>query len=282
MKLPAIPNYQVYKVLNNSGGTSIIYSGKDVRTNQIVAIKNPRLNNQYSLQLLRQEAQSQLNLSSKRHPNITKLMDYVEANDTAYLVMEYINGMSLDEYQRAKTGPMVDETAVPLFLQMLDAVGFIHKCGYLHKDIKPGNFMVRNDMIIKILDMGISAKLKDKDNNPRICGTPSFMPPEQFEKRPLGAYTDVFALGVTFYYMLTANLPFKGHDRDAIWANIKAGAIPDMRSYYPFVNPIYQPVVEKAMNPNPSMRYQTCEEFAAAVVDAYNHRNKFQSLFNRQ
>lgn len=279
MMLPNIPNYQVYKVLNNSGGTAIIYSGRDVRTNQFVAIKNPRLNSQDALQLLRTEAQNQLNLSSKRHPNITKLMDYVEANGSAYLVMEYINGMSLDEYQRTKTGPMVDETAVPLFLQMLDAVGFIHKCGYLHKDIKPGNFMVRNDMLIKILDMGISAKLKGKDNNPRICGTPSFMPPEQFEKRQLGTYTDVFALGVTFYHMLTANLPFRGRDRDAIWANIKAGVIPDMRSYYPFVNPIYQPVVEKAMNPDPAKRYQTCEEFAAAVVEAYNRRNQSPNRF---
>ena len=279
MTLPIIPNYQVYQVLNNSGGTAIIYSGKDCRTNKLVAIKKPRVNNADALQLLRKEAQSQLNLSSKHHPNITRLLDYVEASGSAYLIMEYINGMSLDEYQRTKTGPMPDEVAVPFFLQMLDAVGFIHQCGYLHKDIKPGNFMVRNDMLIKILDMGISAKLKDKDNNPRICGTPSFMPPEQFEKRTLGTYTDVFALGVTFYHMLTANMPFKGRDRDAIWANIRAGVIPDMRSYYPFTNPVYQPVVEKAMSSNPSKRYQTCEEFAAAVVDAYNHRN---NNLNRQ
>ncbi|MDR1552067.1 MAG: serine/threonine protein kinase [Prevotellaceae bacterium] len=263
-ELPKIPYYHIDRVIN-SGGTAVVYWGIDLRSGFSVAIKAiypSRAKDEFILQRFREEANHYLYLS---HPNITKLVDFVEDRGQFYLVMEYIEGTPLDEYQRTRTGPMPEEVAIPMFLQILDTIGYLHNNDMLHLDIKPNNIMVLPDRRIKILDMGISAKINDKSNNLKTCGTPAFMPPEQFEKGELGAYTDIFALGVTLFTMLTNRLPFTGNTHTEIWRKIKENNIPQARDYYSHINPAFQPVLEKAMHTNYWERYPRCEEFAAEL-----------------
>ncbi|MDR1594874.1 MAG: serine/threonine protein kinase [Prevotellaceae bacterium] len=263
--LPQIPYYHIDRVIN-SGGTAVVYWGIDLRSGLPVAIKAiypSRAGDQFILQRFREEANHYLYLSS--HPNITKLVDFVEYKGQFYLVMEYIEGMSLDEYQYKRTGPLVEEVAIPMFLQILDTIGYLHDNNLLHLDIKPGNIMVMHDCRIKILDMGISAKINDKSNNLKTCGTPAFMPPEQFEHGDLGTYTDIFALGVTLFSMLTNRLPFSGSHHIEIWQKIKESKIPSARDFYPPLNPAFQPILEKAMHKNYWNRYQRCDELATEL-----------------
>lgn len=263
-QLPLIPNYHVGRVLSDTGGFAIVYWGFDLRTGRAVAIKQPRRANPAMLSALEQEAEMYLYLS-QNNKHITKLKDFIKLQGQDYLVMEYVEGTTLDVYQKKRGGYLHDEEAIPLFLQILDGVGYIHRNHIVHKDIKPGNIMVRNDMVIKLLDMGISAKLKDVDNNPRAVGTPAFMPPEQFKREPCGPYTDIFALGVTLFSVLTGRLPFSGRTTTDIWNQIQAGAIPEAHDVNPYVNPRFQPILNKALQPEPWERYQTCEEMAKAI-----------------
>lgn len=266
-KLPNIPNYIIDHVLSDSGGSAIVYWGVDRRSGYPVAIKKPRLNDKDALIRLRMEATHQLYLSQSNNPNMTRLLDYVEKNGEGYLVMEYVEGTPLDVYMKKLGKPMPDDFAIPVFLQMLDAVDYVHQCGYLHKDIKPGNFILRNDMIVKLLDMGVSTRMNYKD--PMVSGTPSFMPPEQFENGTTGRYTDIFALGVSLFYMLTNKMPFVGNGYMEIWQDIKSGRMPNAHHANPSLHPIYQTLLEKALNINCRMRYQSCSEFSRAVQQAF-------------
>jgi len=260
-------SYDVFDVLSDSGGFARVYRAIDFKTGYQVAIKEPRKPTPAQLKALEKEAQMYLYLSQKNE-HITKLTDFIKKPGQDYLVMEFVEGWPLDDYQRkVARGPIRDSIAIPLFLQILDAVGYIHRNGYVHKDIKPGNIMVRkSDMKVKMLDMGISAKLKDINNNAHVVGTPAFMPPEQFQKEQCGPYTDIFALGVTLFCMLTYSLPFNGETTTEIWNKIKQGNIPAAHQVCPYVNPEYQPIIEKALRPEPWLRYQTCNEMAQAIM----------------
>lgn len=260
--LPHIPYYHVDRILSSSGGTAAVYWGIDLRSGYPVAIKHLYAS-KATLFDLKSEANKYLYLS---HKNITKLVDFVVDGSQCYLVMEFVDGVTLDDYQRTRTGPLSEEVAIPIFMQILDTIAYLHHNKVLHLDIKPNNIMICKDMSVKVLDMGISAKISGKRNNPKVCGTPAFMPPEQFEKKPLGRYTDIFALGVTLYSMLTANLPFTGTTHTEIWENIKYGRYPSPETYYPYVNKAFIPIIDKALKSDPSERYQTCEEMAYDIT----------------
>ncbi|MBO6024421.1 MAG: serine/threonine protein kinase [Bacteroidales bacterium] len=268
MDLPNLKqySYDVLNVLSDSGGFAKVYWAIDNKTGNQVAIKEPRRPTPAQLKALEKEAQMYLFLSQKNE-HITKLKDFIKMPNQDYLVMEFIDGWTLEEYQRkVAKGPISDRIVVPVFLQILDAVGYIHRNGFVHKDIKPANIMVRKaDMKVKMLDMGISAKLKDINNNARAIGTPAFMPPEQFQKEQCGPYTDIFALGVTLFSLLTYSLPFNGATTTEIWNKIKLGRIPNAHQVCPFVNPEFQPIIEKSLRPEPWLRYQTCAEMAKAI-----------------
>lgn len=261
MKLPSIPYFHVDRVLSDKGGTAVVYWGVDLRSGYPVAIKQLYASKSKSLDL-KSEANSYLYLC---HPNLTKLVDFVVNGDQCFLIMEFVEGIELDEYQAKRTGPMPDEVAIPIFLQLLDTIGYLHENDTLHLDIKPNNIMLKNDGKIKVLDMGISAKIRAEGTSTKVCGTPSFMPPEQFERRKLGRYTDMFALGVTLYSMLTAHMPFPGKDHEEIWRNIKRGRYTPPKAYYPYINPKFEPIIHKALKSEPEARYQSCEEMARDI-----------------
>ena len=254
--LPSIPSYHVGHVLSRSGGTAIVYWGVDLKTGYPVAIKQLYASRRHCLDL-RDEAQKYLYL---RHPNLTRLVDFVIDGDQCYLIMEFVEGKPLDEYQKTQSGPLPDEVAIPIFMQLLDTIKYLHDNNVLHLDIKPNNIMIKDDRSIKVLDMGISTRLHGSGEHSKVRGTPSFMPPEQIDGARLGRYTDIFALGVTLYYMLTMHLPFPGTTTQEIWDNIKRGNHTPMEAYYPFVNKKLAPVIAKALHPDPRQRYRDCRE----------------------
>ncbi|MCL2040689.1 MAG: FHA domain-containing serine/threonine-protein kinase [Bacteroidales bacterium] len=258
--LPKIPHYHVDSLIE-SGGTAAVYRGVDLRSGYEVAIKAlfpSRAKDDFIMERFREEANHYLYLS---HPNIVKLVEFVEDRDKFYLIMEFVNGTPLDVYLNTRTVPMSDETVIPLFCQILDTIDYLHQNEILHLDIKPGNIMVLKNWNIKILDMGISAKVNDKSNNLKKCGSPAFMAPEQINKEQLGRYTDIFALGVTFFNVITGKLPFSGVNHTDTFEKICNNATPVAADFYSDVNPKYQPIVERALQKRGSERYQSCKEF---------------------
>lgn len=259
MNFPQFEYYEVTDLLQE-GGTALVYKGVNLLDGSVIAVKSllpKRLKDPYIVAKFREEANHYLYLS---HPNITRLVDFIERGEKLFLIMEFVEGETLADYIMSLVHPVDDEKLLDIFTQILDTVAFLHQNEILHLDIKPDNIMITPDGLIKILDMGISAKISDARHLAKKCGSPSFMAPEQIKGEELGRYTDIFALGVTLFDLVTGKLPFYGNSRDEIFEKSLTGSYPLLADAYADANVSLQPVIDKCLNPNPLKRYSTCEE----------------------
>ena len=271
--LPNIPLYHVDHLIAE-GGTAKVYWGIDLRSGFPVAIKELKIrhfrNAAIRLNFKNMEAQMYLYLI---HPNIPKLVDFIDMEDQErmYIVMEFIEGRTLEDYIYREIGLIPEQKALPMFVEILDTVAYIHNKGYLHLDIKSNNVMIQPNGKLKLIDLGIASRLSEVVSGTGF-GTPAYMPPEQSEKGRCGKYTDIFALGIMLFEMLTGALPFTSHNTsgrqaiDEIRYKIKYEPAPQMRNYYPFIGQELQYIVDRALAKAPSQRYQSCEEFKRFIV----------------
>ena len=240
--------YQVQRFLG-AGGMGAVYQGTQVRLKRSVAIKIMRrdMGRDHDFeQRFEREAQAMAKLN---HPNIVSVIDYGEAGpDYLYIVMELIDGADLMDVIRG--GQMTQEMALSLLPQICDALQFAHDHGIVHRDIKPSNIMLTRDGRIKMADFGL-AKRFDVESSFRTqtgtgMGTPDYAAPEQFD--PTSAIdhrADIYALGVMIYQMITGQLP------RGVWRP------PSQRAP---VSPHWDAIVSRAMQSDPSDRYQhACE-----------------------
>jgi serine/threonine-protein kinase len=273
MDIPKIPYYHIDRLIAE-GGTAKVYWGIDLRSGFPVAIKELKmkyLKNETIKQHFIEETQMYLYLS---HPNITKLVDFVDLDGQLFIVMEFIDGRTLDEYINKEIGPIPEATALPMFFNILDTVAYLHNNGFLHLDIKSNNIMLKPDRSIKLLDMGISTKIKDASDSTTGFGTPAYMPPEQINKRALGVYTDIFALGILLFEMLTGKLPFWAPTREEIKQKIQNEPVPKLQRFYPPISPALQTIVEHALAKNPADRYQSCETLKKDIQEIIKKWNR--------
>jgi len=283
--LPKIPLYHTGHLIAE-GGTARVFWGVDLRSGFPVAIKELKIRH-FKNPIIREkfkEVETQMYLYMQ-HPNIPKLVDFIEMKEKEllYIIMEFIEGKTLENYLYRDIGLMPEEKALPVFLEILDTVAYLHKAkvpalninGILHLDIKSNNVMLLPNGKIKLIDLGIAARMSDASSSTGF-GTPAYMPPEQSEKGKCGRYTDIFALGVVLFEMLTGTVPFTSQNPSARLANeeirnqIKYEPTPQMKQFYPPINPNLQFIVEGALAKNPAVRYQSCEEFQKIIIDYMN------------
>lgn len=278
--LPKIPMYHVGRLIAE-GGTAKVYWGIDLRSGFPVAIKELKIRH-FKNATIRQkfkdvEAQMYLYM---QHPNIPKLVDFIDMKDRElmYIVMEFIEGKSLEDYIYREVGLIPEQRALPIFLEVLNTVGYLHKHGVLHLDIKSNNVMLQPDGRIKLIDLGIASRMTEASTGGFGFGTPAYMPPEQSERGCCGKYTDIFALGIMLFEMLTGRLPFTSQNPntsqaiDEIRYKIKHEPTPVMSNFYPPLNTDIQYIVERALAKKPEERYQKCEEFAASIKNYMNKK----------
>lgn len=278
--LPKIPWYHVDHLIAE-GGTAKVYWGIDLRSGFPVAIKELKIRH-FKNPVIRQkfkdtEAQMYLYM---QHPNIPKLVDFIDLKETEqlFIVMEFIEGRSLESYIYQEIGLIPEHKALPMFLEILDTVAYIHKKGYLHLDIKSNNVMIQPNGRLKLIDLGIASRMTGASASTGF-GTPAYMPPEQTEMGKLGAYTDIFALGIMLFEMLTGRLPFTSDNPNSrqnlaeIRQKIKFEPTPKMGQFYPPITSELQIIVDRALAKNPMQRYQSCEEFTNHIK-GYMRRKK--------
>lgn len=278
--LPRLQNYDIVRLIAE-GGTARVYWGVDKRSGFAVAIKELKLRHMGNV-FIRDKfrnMETQLMLYA-RHPNIPKLVEFIDLpeRNQMFLVMEYVEGRSLEQYIYREIGLIPEQKALPIFLQVLDTVGFLHGVkiphlgisdGVLHLDIKSNNVMLQPDGKVKLIDLGIASRM-GSDHSTGF-GTPGYMPPEQSGSGKLGCYTDIFALGVMLFEMLTGHLPFVSskanmrENRLEVKQKIMFEPTPMMKGYYPMIGDDLQHIVNKATAKLPENRYQTCGAFAAAI-----------------
>ncbi len=211
-------------------------------------------------------------LHQLRHSNIVEQKEFFEENGQLILVMEYIEGKSLDEMIGQDFGPIPWEQALPLFLQILEGVGFAHSRGVIHRDVKPANILVSIEGKVKITDLGI-AKITGQHSMTSTgaqLGTLHYESPEQIQgARNVDHRSDIYSLGMTLYEMLAGRLPFDLKEESSefvVMQRIVTGNLPDPRKFYPHISDRIVQAVQKAIAPNPDDRFQSCREFSLFLI----------------
>lgn len=265
-----ILNYRITALLGRGGMGSVYLAEHKLISNQRVAIKviNANMVNDFTRNMLKDEAE---HLAGLHHHNIVAFHDYhIDKSGNIYLVMEYADGKSLDDFIKNVNGLIVEDRICPLFEPILDGVGYAHKKGILHRDIKPANIVITTEGVPKILDFGIAQLIKngaDEERDNIVMGTPSYMSPEQVKGEHLDARSDIYSLGVLLHQMLTGNAPYDTTTltEQDINKKVVEEPLPRIKTFYKYVSENVQKVVDKATAKNPADRYQTCEEMKKAL-----------------
>ena len=226
----------VGKVLGKPGGFGITYLGWDINLATPVAVKEylPRdyagrdsdhasvmAHSREDASLFRfgleQFLQEARTLARFDHPNVVRTRSFFEQNGTAYLVMDYLQGVNLSEYLNAKGGRLTEQQAGDIMLPILDGLQEVHAKGFLHRDIKPQNIYVTSNGRPILLDFGAARQaMGERSRSLSVVLTPGFSPYEQYHRRgEQGPWTDIYALAATYYYLLTGHAPPDAPERVA-------------------------------------------------------------------
>jgi len=257
-----IGNYDVVGVIGE-GGMGIVYKGIDPRIGRPVAIKMMTTGfskNEDALARFYTEARF---VGKLQHPNIVVVYDLGDQDGTPYLIMEYLDGESLDKLITARRELSMVEK-VHIIVRVLRALHYAHQRGIVHRDVKPGNVMVLADGDCKLVDFGIA---RGGDSNlthtGQIVGSMSYMSPEQLNGYDVDGRTDVWSAGVLLYQLLTYHLPFEGRDTSSLIVKILSENPPPLSthldSYYP---PELDEIIRRALTRDRDARYGSAEEFA--------------------
>ncbi len=258
--------YKVDSVLGQ-GTTGAVFKGKDIVTDQIVAIKVLNLSDEleenhldeYKFRFYR-EIETAGNLN---HPNIVKILDSGETDGYAYIAMEYVDGINLRNYARADQ-LLHPQTVLKIIAQCADALAYSHKQDLIHRDIKPANIIYnKTDDYVKLTDFGI-ARIPDSTRTRAgsILGTPLYMSPEQLAGDRLDARSDLYSLGVTLYHLLTGSPPFRPKTMAELMRSITHEQHKDIAEINPGTPSCIAWTVNKALEKDPDKRFQSAASMA--------------------
>ncbi|HVF53590.1 MAG TPA: Stk1 family PASTA domain-containing Ser/Thr kinase [Actinomycetota bacterium] len=248
-----------------SGGMAEVYRARDDLLGREVAVKvlSERFSTDGSfIQRFRREAQSAANLS---HPNIVSLYDFGSDKGTYYIVMELIEGHSLDELIK-REGPLQPERAAEIVADVASALDRAHTANVVHRDIKPSNIMITKRGQIKVTDFGIARAMTSVDGEQTmtqagmVIGTASYLSPEQAQGQPVDARSDVYSLGCVLFEALTAQPPFTGDTPLSIAYKHVREHPPAPSELNPDVPEGLDAITLKALAKNPDNRYTSAEE----------------------
>jgi eukaryotic-like serine/threonine-protein kinase len=259
--------YQLLEKLGY-GGMADVYRSRDVVLDRYVAIKVLRTDysdNQDFQNQFRLEARSAANLS---HPNIVTVHDFGFADGLLYIVMEYIPGKDLKQLIRER-GRFSVEGAIPLITQACAGVGYAHRAGLVHCDVKPHNMLVSNDGRLKVTDFGIAralATITPEELNDVVWGSPLYFSPEQAAGQTPTPASDVYSLGIVLYETLTGTPPFTASTADELARlHISARPIP-IREYIPDIPTALEEIIMKVLSKEPSARYRTADQLGRVLL----------------
>jgi eukaryotic-like serine/threonine-protein kinase len=259
--------YRVVRKLG-TGGMANVYLAEDQELGRRVAIKmldDRHAQDEQFVERFRREAKNAAGLT---HPNIVSIYDRGEAEGTYYIAMEYLDGRTLKELLVAR-GPTPIAVAIDYARQILAALGFAHRHGVVHRDIKPHNVSVASDGRLKVMDFGIArAGTSQMTETGSIIGTAQYLSPEQAKGAPVGPASDIYSVGVVLYEMLTGSVPFTG-DTPLEIAMKHLSTTPEPPSERrPDVPHELDSIVLRALAKNPDDRYQSAEAMDADLARA--------------
>ena len=268
--LEKIGKYEVIKELGR-GATGAVYQAHDPFGNRQVAVKLVRaeaLSDKEHGNRYRKLFVTEASLAGKlSHPHIAAIYDAVADGQENYIVMEYVDGVTLEQHTHA-AALLPFPRIVEIAYKCAKALEYASGQGIIHRDIKPANILLAGESDIKISDFGAALTQSGETTQVSGIGSPAYMSPEQVKEQPLTYQTDIFSLGVVMYQLLTGQLPFKGNNNYAIIYQIMNVDPPAPIEVRPDVPPRINAIVMRALQKDTAARYQTWEEFAHDLATA--------------
>lgn len=259
--------YQLEERLG-TGGMAVVYRAHDLMLERTVAIKLLRAD--FSLdpdfrERFRQEAKAAANLS---HPNIVTVHDFGLDSDQLFIVMEFVPGTNLKTILQRRGRFGVDET-ISLIVQACAGIGYAHRAGLVHCDIKPQNMLVTPDKRLKVVDFGIAralASILPDEKAEVVWGSPQYFSPEQASGIAPSPASDVYSLGMVMYEMLTGQLPFTAPAAEELARLHREAPPPSPRKLNPAISPTLEQILLKVLSKEPSARYRTADQLGRVLV----------------
>ncbi|NOY98256.1 MAG: serine/threonine protein kinase [Chloroflexi bacterium] len=259
--------YQLLERLGE-GGMAAVYRARDKMLERYVAIKLLRddfSNDEAFRERFRQEARAAANLS---HPNIVTVHDFGFDVGKLFIVMEFVPGSDLKTLIKQR-GRFTVEEAIPIMVQACAGIGYAHRAGLVHCDVKPHNFLVTPDQRLKVTDFGIARALstiRSDEHSDVVWGSPQYFSPEQAAGGPPSPASDVYSLGIILYELLTGTLPFMASAPDEL-ARLHLDEMPvPLSEYVPEISPALEQIVEKVLSKEPSARYRTADQLGRVLM----------------
>jgi eukaryotic-like serine/threonine-protein kinase len=251
-----------------SGGMADVYCAEDTHLGRQVALKvlhRRFAQDQEFVERFRREASAAAGL---QHPNVVGVFDRGRHDGTYYIAMEHLPGRTLKEIVTTEA-PLAQERVVDLGMQILQAAGFAHRHGVIHRDFKPHNVIMDDQGGVKVTDFGIArAGASEMTETGSIMGTAQYLSPEQAQGHAVTAASDLYSIGVMLYEMLAGRLPFEGDSAVSVALKHLSEQPPPISQFRPDVSPALESVVMAALAKDPAHRWQSADDFAEALQAA--------------
>ena len=251
------------------GGMANVYCGTDLKTGNRIAVKVLKeefLDNEELVRRFKNESKA---ISILSHPNIVKVYDVSVTDKLQYIVMEYVDGITLKEYLKQRGGALTWKEVVHFATQILSALQHAHSKGIIHRDVKPQNIMLLADGSIKMMDFGIArfSRAQSQTVSDKAIGSVHYISPEQAKGERTDARTDIYSVGVMLYEMLSGRLPFDGDGAVSIAIMQISEKPKPLTEIAPNIPEGLRQITEKAMEKDPAKRYQSAQEMLQAIEE---------------
>jgi serine/threonine protein kinase len=270
-----------YRVLRKlgEGGMAHVYVAHDDKLERDVVIKVPRANLIHDATFAGRFTREVRSLAKLAHPHVVPLIDIGQHEGVPFAVMHYLTGGSLRERQPrgadGQTGPMPVESVHAWLPQIAQALDFVHKSKYIHRDVKPENILFDDDGQVFLSDLGIVKALTENQDPSKktvftgagmVLGTPHYMAPELILGETVDGRVDQYALAITLYEALTGQFPFNGSSAPAIFIQQTTKPPPSLREVLPSIPVALSAAVDKALSKSARERFATCGEFVQSAI----------------
>lgn len=268
------------KSLIGTGGMAAVYLAKDLILDRLVAIKVLRLDFRQNDDAMRRFRREALSATQLTHPNIVGVYDVGQSQEMNYIVMEYVEGTDLKDYVSQK-GALHPIEAVRIMMQIVSAIAAAHQNRIIHRDIKPQNILIDKEGNVKITDFGIAVALSDTSltQTNTLLGSVHYLSPEQARGGMATIQTDIYALGIVLYELLTGKVPFDGESAVSIALKHFQEPLPTIVNPTAMVPQSLENIVLKATAKDPMHRYKSCYEMFQDLKTCLDSTRLYEKKF---